>query len=66
MERLWEKRPRFLEKIELGKLHFITLNYVLNYILHLKLLEYTLYTLNYHTYYILHPNINFIIKLDGK
>ena len=66
MERLWEKRLRFLEKIELGKLHFITLNYVLNYILHLKLLEYTLYTLNYETYYILHPNINFIIKLDGK
>jgi len=31
----------------LGELHFTTLNYTLDYILHLKFFECTFYTLNY-------------------
>ena len=47
------------------KLHFITLNYTLNYILHLKISEWTICTLNYNMCYILHTAINFVIILDG-
>ena len=50
--------------ITLGKLHFTTLNHTLDYILHLKLFECTLYTLNYDSCYTLHPNVSFTIKLD--
>ena len=48
----------------LGKLHFITLNYILNYTLHPKLFECTLCILNYDLCYILHPNVSFTVKLD--
>jgi len=44
-----------------GKLHFTTLNYILNCTLHPKILECTLCTLNYH---ILHPHITFTVKLN--
>ena len=43
------------------KLHFIILNYVLEYILHLKLFDCTLYILNYHIYHTLHSDIIFIV-----
>ena len=45
-----------------GKLHFTTRNYALNYTLHPKLSECTLYTLDYHT---LHPNVTFTVIFDG-
>ena len=45
----------------LGKLHFITLNYALDYTLHPKLFKRTLCTLNYHTYYTLHHGIIFAV-----
>ena len=43
------------------KLHFTTINYVLNYTLHPKLSNCTLCTLNYHTYHTLHPGVIFAI-----
>ena len=46
------------------KLHFITLNYTLYYILYHKLFKCILYTLNYDSYYTLLPNISFSVKLD--
>ena len=45
----------------MGKLHFITLNYVSDYTFHLKLFKCTLCTLTYHTYHTLHPNVIFAI-----
>ena len=45
----------------MGKLHFITLNYPLNYTLHHKLSDCTLCTLNYHTYHALHPGVIFTV-----
>ena len=44
--------------INKGKLHFTTLNYASDYILHLKLFECILCTLNYHT---LHPSVTFAV-----
>ena len=44
-----------------GKLHFTTLNYALDYTLHLKLSDYTLCTLNYHTYHTLHFGVIFAV-----
>ena len=46
------------------KLHFTILNYTLNYILHYKLLKYTVSTLNYNSFYTLHAVINFAVILD--
>ena len=46
------------------KLYFTILNYTLNYILHPKLLKYTVSTLNYNSCYTLHTAINFAIILD--
>ena len=43
------------------KLHFTTLNYPLDYTLHPKLSNCTLYTLNYHTYQALHPGVIFTV-----
>ena len=42
-------------------MHFITLNYTLNYTLHPKLFNCALYTLNYHTYHTLHPDVIFAV-----
>ena len=48
----------------MGKLHFTTLNYTLDYTLHHKLFECTICTINYDTYYILYSNVSFTIILD--
>ena len=45
----------------LGKLHFTTLNYALNYTLHHKLSNCTFCTINYHTYHTLHPDVIFAV-----
>ena len=45
----------------MGKLHFTTLNYPLDYTLHPKLSDCTLCTLNYHTYHALHPGVIFTV-----
>ena len=50
----------------LEKLHFITLNYTLNYTLYPKLFECIFCTLNYEHCYILQSDIKFSIKLDGN
>ena len=44
-----------------GKLHFTTLNYLLDYTLHPKLSNCTFYTINYHIYHILHPGVIFTV-----
>ena len=44
-----------------GKLHFITLNYALDYILHPKLSDCTFCTINYHTYHTLYPGVIFAV-----
>ena len=44
-----------------GKLHFITLNYALDYTLHPKLFDCTFCTINYHTYHTLHPGVIFAV-----
>ena len=49
-----------------GKWHFTTLNNTSNYTLHSKLFECTFCTLHYDSCYTLHPDINFIVNLDGK
>ena len=48
----------------MGKLHFTTLDYTLNYILHPKLFECTFCTLNYYICYTLHPDFNFTVMLE--
>ena len=48
----------------LEKLHFTTLNYIINYTLYLKLFEYIFYTINYDSCYTLHPDIKFAINFD--
>jgi len=48
--------------IGLGKLHFITLNYISYYPLHSKLFECTFRTLNYNLSYTLHLDIKFAIN----
>ena len=48
------------------KLHFIILNYTLNYTLHAKLFECTFCTKNYDSCYILYPNVKFVFNLNGK
>ena len=48
------------------ELHFITLNYTPNYTLHHKLFECTFCTLIYNYCYTLHPDIKFVVNLDGK
>ena len=45
----------------LGKLHFITLNYPLDYILHPKLSNCTFCTINYHSYHALHSSVIFTV-----
>ena len=55
---------RFFNFLFLGKLHFTTLNYTLDYTLHPKLFKCTIYTLNYDTYYTLHPDVSFTVILD--
>ena len=57
-------RPYKDVHIKMKKLHFITLNYILNYILYLKLFECTLCIINYHNYHTLHSYITFTVKLD--
>ena len=52
--------------ILLKKLHFITLNYTLNYTLHPKFFEHMFCTLNYNFCYTLHSDIKFTINLDGN
>ena len=49
-----------------GKLHFITLNYILYYSLHHKIFEFIFCTLNYDPFYTLHPNIKFAVNLEEK
>jgi len=63
---LWYNSDDYCMNRILEELHFITLNYILDYILFYKLFECTFYTLNYDYCYILHPNIKFAIKLNGK
>ena len=41
-------------------------NAPLNYTLHHKLFECTVYTLNYDHCYTLHPRVSFTVKLDGN
>ena len=50
--------------IILGKLHFITLNYISCYILYSKLFEYTFCILNYDFCYTLHSVVKFVVNLD--
>ena len=50
----------------MGKLHFTTLNYASDYILHPKLFECTVYTLNYNSCYTLHPDVSFTVKFNGN
>ena len=45
----------------LGKLHFTTLNYALDYTLHHKLSDCTLCILNYHSYHTLYPGVIFAV-----
>ena len=45
-------------------MHFITLNYISYYTLHLKLFKYIFCTINYHIYCTLHLDIKFISNLD--
>ena len=42
-------------------MHFITLNYALDYILHPKLSDCTFCMLNYHIYHILYPSVIFAV-----
>ena len=46
------------------KLHFIILNYILDYTLYHKLFKCTIYTLNQDIYYTLHLNVSFTVILD--
>ena len=48
----------------MGKLYFITLNYVPDYTLYSKLSECTLCTLNYYTYHTLHPDVTFAVMFN--
>ena len=50
----------------LEKLHFTTLNYILDYSLHHKLFDCMFCTSNYDHYYNLHPDVKFAINLDEK
>ena len=50
----------------MGKLHFITLNYISFYTLDPKLFECIFCTLNYDHCYILHIVIKFSVNLDEK
>ena len=52
--------------ILLRKLYFTTLNYTLNYTLHLKFFECMFCTLNYNFCYTLHSDIKFVVNLDGN
>ena len=61
-EREWRTIPKGIKTM--GKLHFTTLNYALDYTLHPKLFECTIYTLNYDNCYTLHPNVSFTVKFD--
>ena len=45
----------------LGKFHFTTLNYALDYTLHHKLSDCILCPLNYHTYHTSHPGVIFVV-----
>ena len=54
------------KKKEEEKLHFTTLNYTPNYILHHKLFECRFCTINYDIWYTLHLDIKFVVNLDGK
>ena len=45
------------------KLHFTIVNYALDYTLHPKLSDCTLYTLKYHIYHTLHPCVIFLLYL---
>ena len=55
----------YINYLNFRKLHFTILNYTLDYTLHLKLFECTVYTLNYDTCYTLYPDVSFTIILDG-
>ena len=48
-----------------GKLHFTTLNYTPDCILHPKFFEWTFCSLNYDICYTFHPNIKFRVTMDG-
>ena len=50
----------------LVQLHFTTLNYTLDYTLHLNLFECMFCTLNYDSCYTLHHAVKFAINLDGN
>ena len=56
----------WLPAMNWGKLHFTTLNYALDYTLHHKLFECTVYTLNYDPCCTLHPDVNFTVKFNGN
>ena len=67
----WNLLFDIYDHISKEKLHFIILNYTLDYTLHPKLFkcpklfECTVCTLNYDTCYTLHLDISFTIILDG-
>ena len=52
--------------IILEKLHFITLNYTLDYTIRPKLFKCTFCTLNYDPSYTLHPDVKFAVNLNGN
>ena len=52
--------------IILGKLHFITLNYTLDYTIRPKLFKCMFCTLNYDPSYTLHPDVKFAVNLNGN
>ena len=62
---IWLKNPTWKPLKTQGKLHFITLNYTLDYTLHPKLSDCTLCTLNYHTYHTLHAGVIFVVIFNG-
>ena len=59
-----EKKRKCNNKKKKRELQFITVNYILCYILHLKFFECTFYTMNYDIYYTLHPDVKFMVNLD--
>ena len=49
-----------------GKLYFTTLNYALDYTLHPKLFECTVYTINYEILLHFAPDVSFTVKFNGN
>ena len=61
---LWSTLIKKIKVMRKLILHFTTLNYTLNYTLHLKLSEWTFCTINYNICYTSHPNIKFRVTID--